>query len=203
MRHVPSISSALIAACLSVFTIAVIAGAFTATERTTIQAMKARITALESAQAALEANQVAMAADIDMLDANVQTLAADSAALDAGLKGLVAEDGPLAALNANDIALDARLDEHIPAIALTGINPIVTCTTTTCTVQVEWFSDPPATGQVEWGPTTSYGNKTRLETGLLPYHKQMIGTFPADGKVYHFRILAGDTASPSTGFVAS
>jgi hypothetical protein len=109
-------------------------------------------------------------------------------------------------LNDEILALDARIDAIVPPIALTGIAPIVTCAATTCTVYVEWFSDPPATGQVEWGPTTAYGTKTRVEADLLPYHKQRIGTFPADGAVYHFRVIATNpaagAASASTGFVS-
>lgn len=197
-----TVAQALAAVAISLFVISAMTGAFTTTERATIAAMKARISALEADFATSQANDQSMAADIDTLAANQTALDERLAAVEGGLTALVSDSGALRQLNDELLAMDARLDEAIPPIALTGIKPIIVCTATTCTVDVEWFSDPPATGQVEWGLTTAYGNRTTLETSLLPYHKQRIGTFPSDGKVYHFRVLASDVVSPSTGFVA-
>jgi len=195
------IASIVLATVVAVATIAMVTGAFTTSEKKTIQAMKARITALERQAVVFQANDVAVAADIEALDDDIGTLNANDQQLSTGLTDLVADDGPLAELNQMILDLDARMDGFDPPIALTGIRPIATCTATMCTVDVEWSSDPPATGQVEWGETTTYGNLTTKETNLLDYHRQRLGTFPADGKTYHFRIIAstpGDGASIST-----
>lgn len=210
----------VIAVSVSVFAIAVAVQAFTPQEQNTIKVLRQRITALETQAstntaridrleqqvqviseqgATLEANQIAMAADIDTLDGNQQTQQETLIALDEGMRDLVSDTGALRQLNDEILKLDARLDTIVPSIALTDITPTVDCGTTTCTVDVEWKSDPPATGQVEWGETTTYGNLTTKEEGLLGYHKQRLGVLPADGKTYHFRILASTPDEATAG----
>jgi hypothetical protein len=189
---------------VSVLGIAVVTGAFSTTEQNQINRMKQRITALETrldaidSQATTQANDIGqlyandrgISADIDTLNANDATLKASIDTLDAGLKGIVAQDGPLAQLNGDLLSLREYVEAAIPPIALTGITPTVTCDGTNCVVDVSWSSSPPATGQVEWGETLTYGHLTALETDLLSFHKQRLGTFPQDGKTYHFRVLA-------------
>lgn len=175
---------------MAVVSIAAVVSGFTTAEQQTIARLKARLSALESQAATAQANDVAMAADMDTLEANQMALQESYLAVDAGLRDLVGDGGPLYQLDRNLLALQQRVDGYHPSIALTDIAPLVSCTATECTVDVEWASDPPATGQVEWGPTTAYGNLTTLEERLLGYHKQRVGTFPADGSTYHFRVLA-------------
>ncbi len=81
------------------------------------------------------------------------------------------------------------VDREHPPITLADFIPEMTCDETECDVSVSWTSDPPSTGQVEWGLTDGYGNLTTLEVSLLDYHKQAIGTFPLDTTV-HYRVLA-------------
>jgi hypothetical protein len=187
--------------------IAVVTGAFNTTEQATISRMKQRLTAIETRLDAIEtqvtaqssipddiaqlyANDQGISSDIDTLNANDATLDASTKTLDAGLKDLIAPDGPLAQLNAELLALDSYVKDAIPPISLTNITPTVTCDGTNCTVDVSWNSDPAATGQVEWGTDLTYGHLTGQETSLLTFHKQRLGTFPQDGKTYHFRVLA-------------
>lgn len=194
------IVNSIASVAVAMVAIAAVAGAFSADEKAVLNKIRGRIskvemraTSLEVARQVGEANDIAMAADIETLDANDRIL-------DEGFKGFVAPDGPLAQLNQLILDVDAR----IPRIALTGIRPLVDCDGTNCIVDVEWFSDPPATGQVEWGTTRSYGNKTGGEARALAYHKQRIGTFPQDGSIRHFRIIATtpeeESTSPATGF---
>lgn len=202
------ITSGVGIAVAAVLTFGLLTVAFTPSEKTTIQQMKQRMSRIEATHAAdvtamqlevdfqsqrissLEDAVDGITADIETLDANDQTVQRSLDILDEGLKGLVAEDGPLAQIDGNLAELQTYVWDRVPAVALTDILPLVACDTTTCTVDVEWNSEPPATGQVEWGPTEEYGNLTRKQETPLAYHKQRIGTFPADGTVYHFRILA-------------
>lgn len=219
MRRIsPNLIAIPLTVVLGLAGISTLAGAFTASERDTITAMKTRltnlerratdleglVTALQAADAgtgqqlatitdditSLYANDQGISADIDTLNANDQTLQQSFQSVDTGLKDLVSDTGPLHVIDQHVADLQQYTWTRVPAVILTDINPIVTCGDTTCTVDVEWHATPASTGQVEWGETTAYGNLTRPQTTPLDYHKQRIGTFPKDGKTYHFRILA-------------
>lgn len=186
-----------IAIALSLAIIAVATSAFTPREKETIKVLRQRIIALETLTAAqaqsivdLQGAVDGLTVDIGTLGENQLILSNDIDIIDAGLSGLVAEDGPIASIDRNLLMTQEYVFARVPAVAITDIEPIVTCDDTTCTVDIEWASEPPATGQVEWGPDETYGNLTTKEEGLLGYHKQRIGTFPADGATYHFRVLA-------------
>ncbi len=56
---------------------------------------------------------------------------------------------------------------------------------------VSWHLDEPATGQVEYGPTASFGYLSTLETGYLLYHYQ---TIPALVAGWYFRIHSIDAS---------
>lgn len=195
-----NVLSAIGIAIAAALTFTFIAAGFTSTERDTIKRMKARITALEQQAERDAASWETLAADIDTIVANQDVLDDRTAALDAGLSELVADGGPIWQIDHNLAMTQEIVFEAHPPIALTDINPIVACDGILCTVDVEWNSEPPATGQVEWGETTAYGNLTTKEEDLLGYHKQRIGVFAEDGSTYHFRVLA---EIPDTADVAS
>lgn len=184
-----------LSATLSVSLVAALAMAFTPAEKQALDKIRQRIGRAEARVTSLEAQLAA-------IDGRLAVLEQNDVEMDAGLTALVAPDGPLAELNALVNAVGARVDLHHDPITISEIRPLVTCDGTTCTVSVEWSSDPPATGQVEWGETLAYGNLTKPEPALLPFHRQRLGTFPQDGRTWHFRIIAttpdGSAVSPST-----
>lgn len=64
-------------------------------------------------------------------------------------------------------------------------------------VRIEWDVIPGATGQVEYGTTTSYGSLTIFEPGFLTFHRQHIdGLVP--GVEYHYRIRGTSADGEST-----
>ncbi len=56
-----------------------------------------------------------------------------------------------------------------------------------------WETDEPASRQVEYGLTPSYGNGTPLETNLLTSHSVMLSQL-APETTYHFRVYSEDAA---------
>lgn len=201
MKRLPTIATALAAAAITVVLVGVAVNGFTDAERKTIRAMKARMATIEATHAAdlaamqqqlatLQDSHDGMVGDLQVLMENQTVLSNDIDVLDAGLAGLVAEDGPIAQIDQNLLMTQEYLFARVPAVVLTNITPLVECDGTSCTVDVEWDSAPPATGQVEWGADESYGNLTGLEEQHLAYHRQRIGVFPQDGATYHFRVLA-------------
>jgi arabinogalactan endo-1,4-beta-galactosidase len=64
---------------------------------------------------------------------------------------------------------------------------------TTSTATITWFTDEPATSQVEYGMTVSYGLSTTLDTSLVTGHSvnlSGLGTYTT----YHYRVKAEDAA---------
>ena len=132
---------------------------------------------------ALEATVATQAQQID----DLLSLYAD---IDAGLLDLTMEDGVLWQLDRNLLATQEIVFAEHPSIELTNITAEVECDGTECVVDVSWNSDPPATGQLEWGLTEEYGNLGGKEDKLLGFHRQRLGTLPEDGTEYHYRVLA-------------
>jgi hypothetical protein len=70
--------------------------------------------------------------------------------------------------------------------------------------QIAWSLSPAGTGQVRFGPTSSYGSVTAQEVRLLPSHVQYV-TGQAPGATVHFAIVAtdaaGETDTPDQMFV--
>lgn len=60
------------------------------------------------------------------------------------------------------------------------------------TATVTWNTVVPSDSQVEYGPTTSYGNATALATNRVNTHSAAIGGLSA-GSTYHFRVRSGDS----------
>jgi hypothetical protein len=62
---------------------------------------------------------------------------------------------------------------------------------------VVWRTDRPATSQVEYGRTASYGTLTPLEPRLTTYHEVAIGPLEAE-TTYHFRVSSIDAFGNKT-----
>lgn len=60
------------------------------------------------------------------------------------------------------------------------------------TMTVFWVTDEPATGVVEYGPTTAYGNFSETTGLALEQDQFIVELFP--GTTYHYRIIATDEA---------
>lgn len=72
--------------------------------------------------------------------------------------------------------------------------------------QISWGTDEPATGQVEYGETSAYGNLSPLNQTLSTGH-QFILTALQPGIQYHYRVISTDgsgntTASDNTTFTS-
>ncbi|MBN1844924.1 MAG: fibronectin type III domain-containing protein [Sedimentisphaerales bacterium] len=69
-------------------------------------------------------------------------------------------------------------------------------------VTVLWSTNEPATGQVEYGPTVSYGLTTTLNTNLATEHSALVSGLDPD-TVYHYRVRsqnAGGALAVSADF---
>jgi hypothetical protein len=161
---------------LALVLIAAAVGAFTTSEKQTITALRTRITALETSVAALT-TEVTAQGD--------------------GLADLVSDDGSLAALNAMILRVSERVNALENPITITGLTAVSgPCTSVSdCYADVSWSVDPPATGQVEWGLTETYGNTTTFEPALLGFHSQRIRNLQPDTE-YHFRVISTIPGEP-------
>lgn len=56
---------------------------------------------------------------------------------------------------------------------------------------IQWRTDEPATSQVEYGPTSSYGSSTGVDAALVTSHEVVLSGLSADS-TYHFRVLSRD-----------
>ncbi len=139
---------------------------------------------------ALEAENLALNAMVSEMQNEIDQLIGDVAEIDAGFVALVAEDGPLAMIDNNVVAVWDWVEQFHPTIVLSDIESEVDCDGEQCSVHVSWSSDPPSAGEVEWGETEEYGNTTNKEEQLLERHRQFLGVFPEDGAEYHYRIRA-------------
>lgn len=73
---------------------------------------------------------------------------------------------------------------------LTITNPLATGATTTG-IQVSWATNVPATSQVMYGKTASYGSSTPLDSSLVTTHQVTLSNLAA-GTTYHFQIQSTD-----------
>ncbi len=67
---------------------------------------------------------------------------------------------------------------------------------------ISWTTNEPATTQIQYGLTTSYGNSTPLVSTLTSSHTQSLSSLTANA-VYHYRVIskdaAGNTATSGDG----
>ena len=59
---------------------------------------------------------------------------------------------------------------------------------------ITWKTDEPATSQIEYGLTTSYGSSTPLDTSLVTEHTQTITSLESN-TTYHFRVKSKDASN--------
>jgi hypothetical protein len=68
----------------------------------------------------------------------------------------------------------------------------VTATTTTTTAAITWTTAVPATSQIAYGTTTSYGSSSALNSNLVTTHSAALTSLTA-GTTYHYRVLSADS----------
>ena len=74
------------------------------------------------------------------------------------------------------------------------ISGVTTTTVTDTTATITWNLSEYATGQVEYGTTTSYGSKSAKETSFnWNYHLQTISNL-TPGTTYHYRVISADAS---------
>lgn len=67
------------------------------------------------------------------------------------------------------------------------ISNVAASAITITSATIIWTTSVPATSQVEYGPTTSYGATTALDTALVTNHSVMVsGLVPST--IYHYRV---------------
>jgi uncharacterized repeat protein (TIGR01451 family) len=93
------------------------------------------------------------------------------------------------ALSPSEIAvLAGPADVTAPSITAVGASNVSTSGAT-----LAWTTDEPADSQVEYGPTTSYGSVTTLDTTPLVAHSQTLSGL-APGTMCHYRVKSRDAA---------
>ncbi|MBI4580783.1 MAG: family 10 glycosylhydrolase, partial [Planctomycetes bacterium] len=68
---------------------------------------------------------------------------------------------------------------------------------TTSTATVNWTTDQASSSQVEYGPTTSYGNQTPLDGTPVTTHAVNLSGL-ASNTVYHFRVISANANGSTT-----
>ena len=82
-------------------------------------------------------------------------------------------------------AYDAFRDfPKLPAIAVSGV---ATSEVTRTTARVTWQTDVPATSQVFYGATSSYGQQTALDSSAVTSHEVVLSGLD-EGTTYHFAV---------------
>lgn len=73
------------------------------------------------------------------------------------------------------------------------ISGVGTSAVTSSSVTIVWATNEPSDTQVDWGPTSAYGNTTPLNTAKVTSHTVTIIGLAA-GTTYHYRVKSRDTA---------
>jgi hypothetical protein len=73
------------------------------------------------------------------------------------------------------------------------ISDVQATTESATSTSISWTTDEPATSQVNYGTTTSYGQSTTLDPTLLTGHSVTLGGLVSD-TVYHYRVRSRDAA---------
>jgi hypothetical protein len=68
----------------------------------------------------------------------------------------------------------------------------VTATTTSTTATITWTTAVPASSQIAYGTTTSYGSGSALNSNMVTTHSATL-TSLAVGTTYHYRVLSADS----------
>ncbi len=83
-------------------------------------------------------------------------------------------------------------DDAAPVISAVA-SPSVSATAATIT----WTTNEASDTQIEYGPTTSYGSSTTINSSLVTSHSQSLTGLTA-GTTYHFRVKSADSAGNAT-----
>ncbi len=70
----------------------------------------------------------------------------------------------------------------------------IAATATSSSITVTWTTNEPATSQVKYGTSTSYGMTTTLDTSLVTSHSVSISGLSAS-TTYHYQVLSKDAAA--------
>src|SRR5262249_23497568 len=86
-----------------------------------------------------------------------------------------------------------------PSVSVTVANPPIISAVnasgfTTTGATITWSTDKPATSQIDFGTTTSYGSSTTLDTTLVTSHSQTLANLTAN-TTYHYRVHSADAQS--------
>ncbi len=73
------------------------------------------------------------------------------------------------------------------------ISSVTASSTTSSGAAITWTTNVPSDSQVEYGPTSSYGGATPIDTGLVTAHPVMLGNLAASTP-YHYRVSSRDAA---------
>ena len=82
----------------------------------------------------------------------------------------------------------------MPAPVLFGIQ---TVGVSSSQATIEWSTDQPTDGLVEYGTDTTYGRTTALQTALTSAHQQILTDLQA-GQLMHYRVTSRNAAGLST-----
>lgn len=85
------------------------------------------------------------------------------------------------------------------------ISNVAESNVTTSSAQITWTTDLPATSQIKYGPTASYGSETTLNEELETSHSDIISGLDAD-TTYHYRVVSvanGQTTNGDDGTFAT
>jgi hypothetical protein len=126
-----------------------------------------------------------------------------SALPDAGAGAPVTKDGGQADADGGEVAADggqAGADAGAPSTSDAGnaagprLSAINARDVTQTTANINWTLNEPGTGQVDYGPTPTYGQSSRKETSFqYSAHLQALsGLLP--GTTYHFRVRSSNQA---------
>ncbi len=96
------------------------------------------------------------------------------------------EEGNLAASTDYTFTTSTPADTTPPEISSVSASEI-----TTDGAKINWTTNEASTSQVEYGPTTGYGNTTALDTSMQSSHTQILNGLAID-TLYHYRVRSRD-----------
>src|SRR5204863_517737 len=73
------------------------------------------------------------------------------------------------------------------------ISAVVSSSITSSGATISWTTDETSDTQVEYGPTTSYGSTSALNTALITSHAVTL-TALNEATIYHYRVRSRDAA---------
>jgi Bacterial Ig domain len=101
---------------------------------------------------------------------------------------------------AGNLGISAGATVTVANVARATSGPVIsqpTLSVTSSSVTISWTTNEPGDTQVEYGPRTSYGSLTTLDSTLVTSHSQIIGGL-ARHTWYHFRLRSRDAAGNLT-----